>query len=149
MLQIFDFRPDSAAILTPYAVLRHDGSFRLIAAATLGAGVQIFRIEGVETSAPTFASVQVGPDLHIDMDPLLDLTAQMDAYPWRFMNHSCAPNCVIENRAVFAVRMIEAGEELTFDYESNEFDMAEPFQCGCRSAACVGWVRGWKHRGLS
>lgn len=149
MLQIFDFQPDSAAILTPYAVVRHDGSFRLIAAAALDAGIQIFGIEGVETTSPTFASVQVGPDLHIDMDPALDLTAQMDAYPWRFMNHSCDPNCIIDNRAVIARRSIAAGEELTFDYNSNEYDMAEPFACGCRSANCVGLVRGWKHRILS
>jgi hypothetical protein len=145
MLQIFDFHPDSVAILSPYAVVRHDGSFRLIAAVALGAGIQIFRIEGVETSSPTFASVQVGPDLHIDMDPMLDLTSQMDLYPWRFMNHSCDPNCIIDNRAVIARRTIEAGEELTFDYNSNEYDMAEPFDCVCGTAKCVGWVSGWKH----
>jgi SET domain len=146
MLQIFDFHPDSVAILSPYAVVRHDGNFRLIAAAAIGSGVQLFRIEGLETRTPSFASVQVGPELHIDMDPALDLTAQMDLYPWRFMNHRCDPNCIIADRAVIARRAIQAGEELTFDYESNEYDMAEPFECGCNSAGCVGLIRGWKHR---
>src|SRR5262249_58589278 len=39
----------------------------------------------------------------------------------RFVNHACEPNCesVIENRRVFieAVRTIEPGEELTYDYQ--------------------------------
>jgi hypothetical protein len=146
MIQIFDFRPESVAVLTPYAVVRHDGSFRLIAAASIGEGVQVFRIEGVETTTPSFASVQVGPNLHIDMEPQIDVTSQMDIYPWRFMNHSCHPNCIIQNRAVIALRVIEPGEELTFDYDSNEYDMAEPFDCNCGSAACARTIRGWKHR---
>ena len=39
----------------------------------------------------------------------------------RFINHSCDPNCesVIEDRRVFieAIRTIQPGEELTYDYQ--------------------------------
>jgi histone-lysine N-methyltransferase SETD2 len=44
----------------------------------------------------------------------------------RFLNHSCEPNCRIENWAVgrerrigvFSARPIAAGEELTIDYQA-------------------------------
>ncbi len=45
----------------------------------------------------------------------------MDGNDARFINHACDPNCesVIENRRVFieAIRTIEPGEELTYDYQ--------------------------------
>ena len=43
----------------------------------------------------------------------------------RYINHSCRPNCEIEiykHRVfVFAKRNIKAGEELTYDYDSEYF----------------------------
>jgi SET domain len=146
MIQIFDFQAADVVPLAPYAVMRRDGAFLLIAAKTLEAQEQIFYIEGVETATPSFASVQVGPNLHIDMEPQIDVTGQMDLYPWRFMNHSCDANCIILNRAVFAQKRINPGDELTFDYNSTEYDMAEPFDCACGSPKCVRKVAGSRHQ---
>jgi SET domain-containing protein len=65
----------------------------------------------------------------------------------RFVNHSCEPNCesVIENRRVFieAVRTIEPGEELTYDYQiqrevDDPPDVDVIFGCRCGSAGCRG-----------
>ncbi len=55
----------------------------------------------------------------------------------RFINHSCAPNCEIDLRwkrvFVFALRNIKAGEELTYDYGEEYFDMhIKPKGCRCR-----------------
>jgi SET domain-containing protein len=65
----------------------------------------------------------------------------------RFVNHACEPNCesVIEDRRVFiaAVRTIEPGEELTYDYQIQR-EMDDPpdvdavFACHCGSARCRG-----------
>jgi uncharacterized protein len=65
----------------------------------------------------------------------------------RFINHTCGPNCesVTQNRRVFieAIRTIEAGEELAYDYQI-EWDPQDPpdideiFACRCGSAACRG-----------
>ncbi|MBV8445710.1 MAG: SET domain-containing protein-lysine N-methyltransferase [Candidatus Dormibacteraeota bacterium] len=65
----------------------------------------------------------------------------------RFVNHSCDPNCesVIENRRVFieAVRHIEPGEELTYDYQIQR-EVDDPpdvdliFACRCGSGRCRG-----------
>jgi hypothetical protein len=65
----------------------------------------------------------------------------------RFINHSCEPNCesVIEDRRVFieAIRTIQPGEELTYDYQIGR-DRADPpevdeiYACRCGAARCRG-----------
>ncbi|MFC1687897.1 SET domain-containing protein [Patescibacteria group bacterium] len=63
-----------------------------------------------------------------------------------FVNHSCDPNCGIKNRlALAALRDIEPGEEITFDYamsESTDYRM----KCQCGSKNCRGEITGndWK-----
>jgi len=54
----------------------------------------------------------------------------------RYINHSCAPNCEIDIRNkrvyVFAKRNIKTGEELTYDYDTEYFDMyIKPKGCRC------------------
>jgi uncharacterized protein len=65
----------------------------------------------------------------------------------RFINHSCEPNCesVIERRRVFidALRDIEPGEELCYDYQiGRERDdppnIDEIYACRCGSVRCRG-----------
>ena len=65
----------------------------------------------------------------------------------RFVNHSCGPNCesVIENCRVFidALRTIEPGEELTYDYQiqrdtDDPPDIDSIFACHCGSQRCRG-----------
>jgi len=65
----------------------------------------------------------------------------------RFVNHACEPNCesVIEARRVFieAVRSIEPGEELTYDYQiqrevDDPPDVDAIFACRCGCARCRG-----------
>jgi len=65
----------------------------------------------------------------------------------RFINHSCGPNCesVIERRRVFidALRDIEPGEELSYDYQiGRERDdppnVDEIYACRCGVSECRG-----------
>ena len=65
----------------------------------------------------------------------------------RFVNHACEPNCesVIESRRVFidALRTIEAGEELTYDYQiqretDDPPDNDQVFACRCGLPGCRG-----------
>ncbi|HEX4050003.1 MAG TPA: SET domain-containing protein-lysine N-methyltransferase [Steroidobacteraceae bacterium] len=65
----------------------------------------------------------------------------------RFINHGCDPNCesAIDDRRVFieAVRTIQRGEELTYDYQIGR-DRTDPpnvdeiFACHCGAATCRG-----------
>jgi SET domain-containing protein len=66
--------------------------------------------------------------------------------PWndaRLINHSCEPNCEawIEEDQIFiyALKDIEAGEELTFDY-GFDIDCFEDHPCRCGSDNCVGYI---------
>jgi uncharacterized protein len=65
----------------------------------------------------------------------------------RFINHGCDPNCesAIMDKRVFieAIRTIEAGEELAYDYQIQRDDddaanVDEIFACHCGAAACRG-----------
>ncbi len=54
----------------------------------------------------------------------------------RYINHSCKPNCEIEDPKgrifVFSLRKIKAGEELTYDYDTEYFDeYIKPKGCKC------------------
>lgn len=57
----------------------------------------------------------------------------------RYINHSCAPNCesdIFDGKILIsAIRDIEAGEELSFDYGEEYFDeFIKPH--GCKCPAC-------------
>jgi SET domain-containing protein len=66
----------------------------------------------------------------------------------RFINHSCEPNCesVVVRRRVFihALRDIEEGEELVYDYwytTDDEYtldDLRRIYPCRCRAPGCRG-----------
>jgi len=81
----------------------------------------------------------------VDRRTVID--AAIGGGPARFLNHSCAPNCapVIEAGRVFivALRDIEAGEELTYDYAyrregSADEDLPGRYACRCGVLRCRG-----------
>lgn len=66
----------------------------------------------------------------------------------RLINHSCDPNCEMQKwwvngqyrMGVFALRDIEAGEELSYNYKFHAFNT--PQACLCASSSCRGFVDG-------
>jgi SET domain-containing protein len=68
---------------------------------------------------------------------LAPLTAEEFEDTMMFLNHSCEPNVGVQGQIVFvAMRDINAGEELTLDYATIDYD-CEPMPCHC-GAAVVG-----------
>ncbi len=57
---------------------------------------------------------------------------------FRFINHSCDPNCAIKGeRTVFAVKDISKNSELTIDYSLNETELEwSILSCTCGSKNC-------------
>lgn len=57
-----------------------------------------------------------------------------------FVNHTCAPNCEtdqLDNRIwIIAIRDIQAGEELTYDYSLFDGDIGEKAPCYCGMKGC-------------
>ena len=81
----------------------------------------------------------------VDARTVID--AGVDGNEARFVNHCCEPNCesVIERGRVFidAIRTIEAGEELTYDYQiqreaDDPPDIDQVFACRCGRERCRG-----------
>src|SRR6185369_11679448 len=81
----------------------------------------------------------------VDSKTVID--AGVDGNDARFFNHSCDPNCesTVEKRRVYieAIRDIEAGDELTYDYQLHREDddpdnIDEVFACRCGFAQCRG-----------
>ncbi|KAE8745477.1 hypothetical protein FOCC_FOCC007857 [Frankliniella occidentalis] len=72
----------------------------------------------------------------------------------RFVNHSCEPNCEMQKwsvsglfrMALFALRDIEANEELGYDYNFALFNAAEGQPCKCGSSQCRGVIGGKSQR---
>jgi len=126
-------------------VLVTEADRRLVATAPIAAGTLLFDITGHETPTPTRYSLQVGATLHLDQDCARSEDEVVQRYFWRYMNHHCEPTVGIRDRAAWARRAIRVGEPITFDYNTTERDMAEPFTCHCESTECVGTVRGARH----
>jgi uncharacterized protein len=81
----------------------------------------------------------------VDSKTVID--AGVEGNDARYFNHSCNPNCesVVEKRRVFieAIRTIEPGEEMTYDYqiykeEGDPENIDEVFACRCGFANCRG-----------
>lgn len=80
------------------------------------AGQVVHILTGETFAAPTRETIHIGNGLHI-----------YDEFGI-FMNHSFQPNVKICGTHVIALRNISAGEELTFDYNASEINMAAPFE---------------------
>jgi len=81
------------------------------------------------------------------------------AAPFRFVNHSCEPNCAfdligidladkppgnsetntntVRKLLIFAISDIESGEELTIDYN---WPASFAIRCNCKAPTCRGWI---------
>ncbi len=72
-----------------------------------------------------------------------DIDGDVSWNPARFLNHSCGPNCEAQQEEdrvwLVALRDIEAGEELTFNYG---YDIGEwrDYPCGCGAPNCLGFI---------
>ncbi len=86
----------------------------------------------------------------------LENGAQLEpAAPFRFVNHSCEPNCAfdligidvnassptepnaVRKLLIFAINDIESGEELTIDYN---WPASFAIRCNCKAPSCRGWI---------
>jgi hypothetical protein len=103
----------------------------------------IGEITGTLIDDPTYSS-----DYGIDMED--GCTLEPNA-PFRFLNHSCEPNCEFEwfeteddglepvERKVYllAIEPIARGEQLTIDYN---WPAEGAIRCQCQAATCRGWI---------
>ena len=96
-----------------------------------------------------------------DMDLWIDPTST--GCPAKYMNHSCEPNCNLEQWAVdglprmcfFAIEDIKSGEELTFDYNwelkavSKDMFVKSATKCKCGKPKCRVYIERMKTQGVA
>ncbi|XP_075444004.1 histone-lysine N-methyltransferase 2C isoform X13 [Ascaphus truei] len=82
----------------------------------------------------------------IDNEHVIDAT--LTGGPARYINHSCAPNCVAEvvtfekgHRIIISSsRRIQKGEELCYDYKFDFEDDQHKIPCHCGAVNCRKWM---------
>lgn len=79
--------------------------------------------------------LQIGKDLYISLEE-----------PMRFINHSCNPNTgIINDITLIALRDIQKGEELYFDYSTSMDEAHWVMQCMCGEANCRKIIKDFKY----
>jgi hypothetical protein len=126
------------------AVSNSEGEFRVVALSRFEPGDIVMKINGLICTKPNRYSVQVGRNLHVYPPDSIQHENDTDRYLWRFVNHSCRPNTAVMRKRLVAILPIAAGEEIVFDYNANEFDMAEPFRCRCGHCSGIE-IRGFHY----
>nr|XP_019959050.1 PREDICTED: histone-lysine N-methyltransferase 2C isoform X3 [Paralichthys olivaceus] len=82
----------------------------------------------------------------IDSEHIVDATRNGGLA--RYINHSCAPNCVAEvvtfergyKIIISCVRRVEKGEELCFDYQFDTAEVQHKIACHCGAPECRKWI---------
>lgn len=71
------------------------------------------------------------------------LVPEVDGEPADFINHSCNPNAGLQGQiALVALRAIEPGEEICYDYAMTDGSPYDEFECRCGEAACRHHITG-------
>ena len=74
-----------------------------------------------------------------------DLDGNVEWNPARLINHSCEPNseAIQDGKRIYlqALRDIEVGEEITFDY-GFDVECYEDHPCLCGTEDCIGYIVG-------
>ena len=100
-------------------------------------GGRIVAEQELDPNMPNFTQriLQVEEGFYLETPELLE--------PSDCFNHSCEPNIGFTGQlGLVAMRDIEAGEELNFDYATCDATPYDEFDCYCGSPNCRGRVKG-------
>ncbi|MEZ6136681.1 MAG: SET domain-containing protein [Pirellulaceae bacterium] len=111
----------------------------LFATTAIATGEEIGVVSGKIIHDPNYGSAYcIALNEHTSIEP---------AAPFRFLNHSCEPNCELviweyedsleTQLAVHALAPIAAGSELTIDYA---WPADAAINCLCGKSKCRGWI---------
>ena len=104
-------------------------------------GGRIIRKDELDPSMPRFT------ERVLQMDEDLYLLTVEEKEPNDCFNHSCEPNLGFFGQiGLIAMRDIEAGEEVMFDYAMSDGGPYDEFECRCGSSTCRKKITGndWK-----
>lgn len=104
-----------------------------IAKEDISKGVKLMEFDGEVKTEPDAMSLQIGKNKYLGGPGAV--------------NHSCNPNCHIEfdPPRLISSQYIEKGDQITFNYLTTEWELAEPFKCRCNSNNCFEKIKGFKY----
>jgi SET domain-containing protein len=140
---------------TPLFEVRHSSihGYGVFAARRIRKGTAVIEYMGERVShaeADERYKDKVSTDNHtflFTVDEKTVIDAGVNGNEARFINHGCDPNCesAISNKRVFimAIRTIQPGEELAYDYQierdsGDAPDIDEVYACRCGAMNCRG-----------
>lgn len=125
-------------------IIHRNNYFSIVSTSKYSKGDTILKLEGTINTIPDKYSIQISETEHI-LPHESDFKNGTAFY--MYINHNCIPNGYfnIEKKGLIALKDIEAGEEITYNYNTTEYDMCCPFTCNCRSNTCIKEIRGFKH----
>lgn len=89
-------------------------------------GKPIYFEETLEMGNKESFAFQVGKDLYIFLDE-----------PYRYLNHSCEPNCgITPDLKLIALKPIQKNEELRWDYSTSMMEHHWTMKCECKKNTC-------------
>ncbi len=89
----------------------------------------------------TFSHDRQSRSIQVDVD--LYLVSDETPEPGDMLNHSCEPNCGLSGQMLLvAMRDIDPGEELSFDYAMCDASDYDEFRCLCGKPTCREIVTG-------
>lgn len=113
-----------------------NGFKSLITTEKISKGDTVLILGGKRSDTPDRLSVQIDKNLHaID-----DETTQ-----FQYLNHNCSPNTYFKGEELIALKDLEPGDHVVFDYNSTEYELSNPFTCICGASNCKGIIKGYKH----
>lgn len=106
---------------------------RLVAIQKIEKNEIILKLTGKILNQPTKQTIQIDHKKHLK-NSFVD-----------YLNHSCNPNSHVdtEKLSIVADRPIKPFDDITVNYLSTEYIMANPFKCNCRSKICFKEIRGY------
>jgi SET domain-containing protein len=92
-----------------------------------------------------------GNEYIFELNDRYDIDGKMLTNTARYINHSCDPNCTVENTGrtlwIIAARDLQEGEELSYNY-GYQLDGYETHPCTCGAKNCCGYILDRKYWGL-
>lgn len=120
------------------------GGYGLFARLPIQAGELLAMWGGQVVTGAQLAELPLERQIHgIQVDDDLYQVPLTEGDPADYFNHSCDPNCGMSSPiSLVAMRYIEVGEEVCFDYAMSDSSDYDEFECHCGSALCRGKVTG-------
>mgnify|MGYP000857494322 CR=1 FL=1 len=115
-----------------------------VAVEPIAAGEVVAAFGGRCMHRDEFDLLPVGQQVRsIQISDELFLAGAPEPEPADFINHSCAPNGRLHGATmIVALRDIEVGEALSYDYATSNGSAYDEFECACGAAQCRGKITG-------